>query len=141
MSAIPRHDAAFFNQLSRQHLPEYLAIVVAEVGQGVLRACLTVHPHHLAPNGFLHAASVVALADTSAGYACTAHLPDTAQGFTTIELKASFLSTVRDGQIECEAKAIHLGRTTHLWEARVTNALNGKLLATFQCTQLILSKR
>jgi uncharacterized protein (TIGR00369 family) len=141
MSAIPRHDAEHFNRFSRQHLPEYLGITVIDVAQGLLRAQLAVQPHHLAPNGFLHAAAVVALADTAAGYACIAHLPDSATSFTTIELKASFVSTVRDGRIDCEARAVHLGRTTHLWEARVTNPLNGRLLATFQCTQLLLGKR
>jgi uncharacterized protein (TIGR00369 family) len=141
MSAVPRYDAQWFNQISRQHLPEYLSICVTEVGQGYLRAQLAVQAHHLAPNGFLHAASVVALADTAAGYACVAHLPDTAHGFTTLELKASFVSTVREGQIECIAKALHLGRSTHLWEALVTSTLDGKLLATFQCTQLLLAKR
>ena len=74
----------------------------------------------MAPNGFLHAASVVALADTSCGYGCVAHLPEGASGFTTIELKANFLGTAREGAIACRATPVHLGRTTQVWDAVVT---------------------
>lgn len=137
-SPFPRIDAAQFNERSGGHLPGHLGVVVVEVGNGFLRSRLEVQPHHLAPNGYLHAASVIALADTSAGYACFAHLPDGMENFTTLELKANFLSTVRAGRVDCEARALHLGRTTQLWEARVSNGANGRLMATFQCTQMLL---
>ena len=73
----------------------------------------------MAPNGFLHAASVIALADTSCGYGCVAYLPQGANGFTTIELKSNFLGTAREGAIACRAP-VHLGRTTQVWDAVVT---------------------
>jgi uncharacterized protein (TIGR00369 family) len=138
---LPRISAAQFNERSGGHLPGHLGVVVVEVGAGLLRSFLDVQALHLAPNGYLHAASVIALADTSAGYACFAHLPEGMENFTTIELKANFLSTVREGRIDCEARAVHLGRTTQLWEARVSNAANGRLMATFQCTQMLLAAR
>ncbi len=94
----------------------------------------------LAPNGFLHAASVVALADSCAGYACRAHLPEGAKGFTTIELKSNFLGTARSGAIRCVAEAEHLGRTTQVWSAVVygPTELGGKKMALFRCTQMVL---
>lgn len=138
----PEFNADHFNHLGADHLPAYLAIQVIDVGQGFLKAQLKVQQHHLAPNGFLHAASVVALADTSAGYACVAHLPDHAHSFTTLELKSNFVSSARIGDlIACEATAIHLGRTTHLWEARVFNAETNRLMASFACTQLLLQQK
>jgi uncharacterized protein (TIGR00369 family) len=73
---------------------------------------MAVEKRHLAPNGYLHAASVIALADTSAGYSCVASPPEGAKGFTTIELKANFIGTAREGVISCVATAEHLGRTT-----------------------------
>ena len=73
----------------------------------------------LAPNGYLHAASVLLLADTAAGYACMAHLPEGAKNFTTIELKSNFLGTAREGTMRTECRAEHLGRTTHVWSATV----------------------
>ena len=74
----------------------------------------------MAPNGFLHAASVVALADTSCGYGCVAHLPQGASGFTTIELKATSSARRARARSRCRATPVHLGRTTQVWDAVVT---------------------
>ncbi len=139
MSLRPDRDVTFLNGLGHGHLPGYLGVVITEVGQGVLRAELPVRAELLAPNGFLHAGSVVTLADTASGYACFAHLPDRALGFTTLELKANFLRTVRDGTLHCEARALHLGRTTQVWDATVhADGEDASLLAVFRCTQLVL---
>jgi uncharacterized protein (TIGR00369 family) len=92
--------------------------------------------HHLAPHGFLHAGAVVTLADTAAGYGCFASLPEGATGFTTIELKSNFLGTAREGRIACEARRVHNGRTTQVWDATVTH--EGKTIALFRCTQFLL---
>ena len=91
----------------------------------------------MAPNGYLHAGTVVGFADSVAGYGCIFNLPDGATGFTTIELKTNFLGSAREGTIECEARMVHGGRTTQLWDATVTDAV-GKTLALFRCTQLVL---
>jgi uncharacterized protein (TIGR00369 family) len=91
----------------------------------------------MAPNGYLHAASVIALADTSCGYGCIAYLPQGASGFTTIELKANFLGTALDGAIVCRATPVHLGRTTQVWDA-VVSAEGGGRIALFRCTQMVL---
>jgi 1,4-dihydroxy-2-naphthoyl-CoA hydrolase len=136
-----RLDANHFNAFGQPFLPGYLSVRIDEVGEGFLRGHLDVQAHHLAPNGYLHAATVISLADTACGYACFAHLPEDAGNFTTIELKANFIGTVREGAIACEARAVHLGRTTQLWEARVIDGSNGKLIAVFQCTQMVLRKR
>lgn len=141
MSFRPECTPEVFNARGQGHFPAFVGLRVVEVAEGLVRAEFTVEPHHLAPNGFLHAATVVALADTSAGYACIAHLPTTAESFTTLELKANFVSTVREGVVACEARPVHLGRTTQLWEARVTAQATGRLMATFACTQLLLGKR
>jgi len=93
---------------------------------------------HVAPNEFLHAASIVALADTSCGYGTIAHLPKGAQSFTTIELKSNHLGTVREGSIVCVAIAQHLGKTTQVWDAVVSDEASGRKLALFRCTQMIL---
>ena len=92
----------------------------------------------LAGNGYLHAASVVALADTSAGYGTLASLPEGAHNFTTIELKSNFLATAREGAVACEATLVHGGRTTQVWDARVWDETTGRTLALFRCTQVLL---
>ena len=118
-------------------LPGLLGVRVTGLEEGVLTAELTVRSELLAPNGYLHAATVIGLADTACGYACLAHLPDNARNFTTIELKSNFLGTSTEGTIRAVAKAVHLGRSTQVWDATVTGP-DGKTMALFRCTQIVL---
>lgn len=134
----PTLDSGHFNSASKQYLPELMGIVVNEVGDNFLAAELAVTRSHLAPNGYLHAGTIVTLADTACGYACMANLPEGAVNFTTIELKSNFMGTAREGVIECEAKAVHTGRSTQVWDALVRHRESGKLIATFRCTQMVL---
>lgn len=127
-----------FNQRTRGKLPGHLGIVITHVEAGLVRSELPVVEHLLAPNGFLHAGSVVTLADTSAGCGCIASLPPGADGFTTIELKSNHLGTALQGTLDCEARAAHMGRTTQVWDAVVTHRESGKTLALFRCTQMVL---
>ena len=126
-----------FHQRQVGSLPDRYGLQVTALAEGRLEAQLVVQPWMLAPNGFLHAASVIVLADTCAGYATMAHLPDGARNFTTIELKSNFLGTAKEGLIRTECTAEHLGRTTQVWSASVFNQA-GRKLALFRCTQLIL---
>ena len=137
MNASAKFTVEHFNRFGADYLPGALGIEIVEIGRGIVRSRMRVEQKLLAPNGYLHAGSVVTLADTSAGYGCIAHLPDGASGFTTIELKANFLATARQGILSCTAKVEHMGRTTQLWDATVTNDA-GKTIALFRCTQLIL---
>lgn len=118
-------------------LPGKFGLTVTRIEQGQLDAHIAIAPWMLAPNGFLHAASIILLADTAAGYACMAHLPDGSKNFTTLELKSNFLATAREGTMRTECRAEHLGRTTQVWAATVFGP-NDKKLALFRCTQLVL---
>jgi 1,4-dihydroxy-2-naphthoyl-CoA hydrolase len=127
-----------FNERGRENLPGLLGIVITHVTTEEVRAELPVRKNLMAPNGYLHAGSVVTLADTCAGYGCVANLPQGAIGFTTIELKSNHLGTARDGVIECTARPVHSGKTTQVWDSVVTHRETGKTLALFRCTQMIL---
>ena len=127
-----------FNRRSAGHLPGLAGVEILEVAPGTVRSRMAVRLEVMAPNGFLHAASVIALADTSCGYGCVARLPEGARGFTTIELKSNFLGTAREGAIRCRATPVHLGRTTQVWDAVVTNEADGKAIALFRCTPMVL---
>jgi uncharacterized protein (TIGR00369 family) len=124
-------------ELGSVGFPGLLGIEFVEPGDGFMRARLTIEEKHMAPNGYLHAGTVVGFADSACGYGCILNLPEGATGFTTIELKTNFLASARDGTIECEARMVHGGRTAQLWDATVADAA-GKTLALFRCTQLIL---
>ena len=130
-------DIQPFIEFGRDRLPGLLGIAIDEIDTGHVRMHLPLRPELLAPNGYLHAGTVVALADSACGYGCIASLPEGATGFTTIELKTNFLATALDGTIRVESRLLHGGRTTQVWDATVSKD-DGKTLALFRCTQLLL---
>src|SRR6266498_5027841 len=129
------------NARSQGYLPGLMGIEFLSVEPGRLTSRLPLRPELLAPNGYLHAATVIALADTTCGYGTLNDLPSGSQNFTTIELKSNFLNTAREGGIACVATRVHSGRTTQVWDAQVTDEPSGKTIALFRCTQLILYPR
>ncbi|GAB2938671.1 PaaI family thioesterase [Rhodococcus aerolatus] len=129
------------NALLPGTLPGLLGLQVTAVSAGELRASLVVRSELLAPNGYLHAATVVGLADTACGLATRWLLPDDARGFTTLELKSNFLGTAREGTLDVLATNAHAGRTTQVWDAVVTHRESGRTTALFRCTQQVLHQR
>ncbi len=131
--------SAALTAAQKDYLPDVLGLEWLEALPGKVRGRMTVARRHMAPNGFLHAASVIALADSASGYGCVVSLPEGASGFTTIELKSNFLGTVREGGVVlCEASLVHGGRNTQVWDAVVTAEATGKTVALFRCTQMVL---
>jgi uncharacterized protein (TIGR00369 family) len=126
------------NKIGIGKLPGHLGIVITHAAESELRAEIAVQERHMAPNGYLHAGTVVTLADTCAGYGCVANLPPGAIGFTTVELKSNHLGTAKEGTIVASAKPVHLGKTTQVWDTIVTHKDSGKTIALFRCTQMIL---
>jgi uncharacterized protein (TIGR00369 family) len=134
-----KHTVEGFNDMGQHTLPGHLGIVITGLlDNGEVNAEMPVQPFLLAPNGYLHAGSVITLADTAAGFGCWASLPPGASGFTTIELKSNHLSTAREGTLVCVARAIHRGKTTQVWDSVVKNKANDQTIAVFRCTQMIL---
>lgn len=129
------------NALLPGTLPGLLGLRVTAARDGELHAELAVRPELLAPNGYLHAATVVALADTACGLATRALLPEGATGFTTLELKTNFLGTAREGTLDVVATNAHAGRTTQVWDAVVRHRGSGRTTALFRCTQQVLHPR
>ncbi|MCE9641917.1 MAG: PaaI family thioesterase [Betaproteobacteria bacterium] len=133
----PEITPEVMNRRGAGSLPGLVGLEITRIADDGVSGRLLLRPDLLAPNGYLHAASVIALADTLAGYGTFANLPAGAKSFTTIELKSNFLGTARDGVITGVATPAHLGRTTQVWDAVVTDEA-GRKIALFRCTQLIL---
>lgn len=127
-----------YNEGAKGSLPGHLGMRITAMSRGSVSSELQVREIHMAPNGYLHAGTLVTLADTSCGCGCAASLPEGATGFTTIELKSNHLGTTRDGTVDCIATVAHVGRTTQVWDAVVTHRETGKTLALFRCTQMVL---
>ena len=127
-----------FNQRGAGKLPGHLGIVITQISAAQVCAELKVTAKVMAPNGFLHAGTVVTLADTCAGYGCVVNLPPGAVGFTTLELKSNHLGTALEGSITCVATPLHLGKSTQVWDAVVSHRETAKTIAVFRCTQMVL---
>ena len=125
-------------KMGKGGLSDFLGVEILSIEEGKMTSRLSIKPHHIAPNGFLHAATIIALADTTCGYASFAHLPEGAESLCTIELKSNYLGTVREGGIFCVATAMHLGKNTQVWDAKVSDEKTGKAIALFRCTQMNL---
>lgn len=143
LDALPRDRwRADFEQLGLGTLAELLGISVVEIGPGRAILTLKLRPELLLKTGLVHAGTVVSLADTSAGYGCRASLPEHAGGFTTVELKANLLaSATAEDELRSEANMVHSGRTTQVWDAKVTRVRDVRIIALFRCTQMLLAER
>jgi uncharacterized protein (TIGR00369 family) len=137
MHNLPRNPEEF-QSFGEGYLPGLIGFEIVSVEPGKFQARMKIRKELLAPNGYLHAASVVALADTACGYGTITKLPENASGFTTIELKSNFMGTCREGSVRADAVCIHAGRTTQVWDATVSDESTGKTIAVFRCTQAIL---
>ncbi len=137
----PGVSLEMMNARNKGYLPDLIGIEWLSVEPGRVAGRMRVRRDLLAPNSFLHAASIIGLADTACGYGSFVHLPEGAENFTTLELKANFTGTVREGAVFCEARLIHSGRTVQVWDAEVTDEADGRLIALFRCTQMILWPR
>ncbi len=103
---------------------------------------LPVSPELVAGKGFLCAPVVVTLADWLCACGTPMHYRDGAIGFTTVELKSNFLGTAREGgAVRGVARPAHVGRTTQVWDCAVEDEGNGRTIALFRCTQMILYPR
>jgi 1,4-dihydroxy-2-naphthoyl-CoA hydrolase len=119
-------------------LPGTFGLELLEVEHGRAEGRMDLRPEHLAPNDFLHAATVIAIADSCSGMGCLASLPEDAGGFTTIELKTNFLATAKEGALRCEALMVHGGGRTQVWDATVRREEDDRVIALFRCTQYLL---
>ena|SRR5436190_12507195 len=129
-----------FSTFGADYFPGFVGIEVVNVSMNSAIARLEIKKSHFAPNGYVHAGSIITLADTIAGYACLYNLPESAVSFTTIELKSNFLGSIKTGYIKAEATLQHPGKTTQVWDVIVKSEEYDKTIALFRCTQLLLYK-
>jgi 1,4-dihydroxy-2-naphthoyl-CoA hydrolase len=126
----PPYDAGLFLQL--------LGIEVTGEGPDAVARLTVTHPL-IAGTGYLWAPVVIAIADALCAFGVNHHWPKGATSFTTIEGKANFLSSAKEGEsVIGQASPLHLGRTTQVWDATVTNETTERAMAAYRCTQLII---
>jgi uncharacterized protein (TIGR00369 family) len=91
-------------------------------------------------NGVLHGGALMAFADNLGGTAATANLAESGGSTATIESKTNFFAAIPEGDVaKAECTALHRGRTTTVWQTRITRG-DGKLAAIVTQTQLMMQK-
>lgn len=121
-------------------LPDLLGIELVEVAPEKVVATLAVRPDLCTAGGILHGGSIMAFADTLGAIGTIVNMP---QGATTatIESKTNFVGGAPNGtSVRGEATPVHKGRTTQVWQTRVTGA-DGRLVALVTQTQIVMAPR
>ena len=132
---------ARLNAFARTRHPGLVGVELLACETDRVTGRLPVTPALVAGTGFLWAPVIVTLADWLCACGMGPSLPPDAS-FTTIELKANFLGTVRaGGAIRGQAVPVHLGGRTQVWDVTVTDESSGKTIALFRCTQLVLAAK
>ncbi|MGE8225050.1 MAG: hotdog fold thioesterase [Stenotrophomonas sp.] len=112
-------DLTLVNALSRNTLIDHLGIVFTAAGEDWLQATMPVDARTKQPYGLLHGGASVVLAETlgsSAGNLC---VDPTQQVCVGLEINANHLRAARSGVVTGTARALHVGRTTQVWEIRI----------------------
>ena len=117
-------------------LVSHLGIKFVSVENDRIVATLEVKPELLTTTGTVHGGTLMAFADTIGAAGTVANLGE-GQSTATIESKTNFVGGCRGGTIQAEARPIHKGKRTHVWETRITDEA-GKLLSVTTQTQMIL---
>ncbi|MBZ0149515.1 MAG: PaaI family thioesterase [Pseudorhodoplanes sp.] len=118
----------------------FMGMTITEVTPECVRAELLVRKELGNRNGVLHGGAVMALADNLGGTATVANLKE-GQSTTTIESKTNFFAAIPVGSVaKAECMPLHRGRTTMVWQTKVTRE-DGRLAAIVTQTQLVIEAK
>jgi 1,4-dihydroxy-2-naphthoyl-CoA hydrolase len=127
------------NQMNRGTLGEVLGIEFTAVGDDWIEATMPVDHRTKQPAGLLHGGASVALAETLGSVASVLNIDPAKQSVVGLEINANHIRSMRDGKVTGRVRAIHLGRTTHLWEIQITDGA-GKLVCVSRLTVMVLDQ-
>lgn len=132
-------DLAGINAWSEHTLMQAIDIRITEIGDDYLRGTMPVDDRTRQPYGILHGGASVALAETLGSSAAMLCCED---GFAAVglEINANHLRAVREGLVTGTARAIHIGRSTQVWEIRIENE-TGESVCISRLTVAVVPKR
>jgi 1,4-dihydroxy-2-naphthoyl-CoA hydrolase len=120
-------------------LVHHLGIVFTEVGDDFLKASMPVDHRTHQPMGLLHGGASVALAETMGSTGAYLTIDMRSQSVVGLEINANHVRAVRSGIVTGTAKPLHIGRTTQLWEIRITDEAD-KLVCISRITLAVLER-
>ena len=112
-------DLARINAWSANTLMQALGIRITAVGEDWLRGTMPVDARTHQPYGLLHGGASVALAETLGSTAAMLTLDPAQFRAVGLEINANHVRGIREGTVTGTAKALHLGRSTQVWEIRI----------------------
>lgn len=140
MSYAIRHrpDLASLNARSAGSAVAHLGIVFTELGEDFLRGTMPVDERTKQPYGLLHGGSSVLLAETLGSMAANLCVEDPAtQQAVGLEINANHLRAAKSGVVTGTARALHLGRSTQVWEIRIEDE-SGRLVCISRLTMSVV---
>ncbi|HYM85969.1 MAG TPA: hotdog fold thioesterase [Pseudoxanthomonas sp.] len=114
-------DIDAINARARGSMVETLGIVVTEAGSDWLRGTMPVDARTKQPYGLLHGGASVALAETLGSMAGGLCVDNATHAVVGLEINANHLRAAREGTVTGTARALHVGRSTQVWEIRIEN--------------------
>jgi 1,4-dihydroxy-2-naphthoyl-CoA hydrolase len=128
------------NQMARGNMVGHLGIEFTEIGPDFLRARMPVDERTWQPAGLLHGGASVALAETLGSFAANLvrNLDGSMGTCVGLEINANHLRGVRDGWVVGETRPLHLGRSTQVWEIRISDE-GGRLVCVSRLTMAVVA--
>jgi 1,4-dihydroxy-2-naphthoyl-CoA hydrolase len=130
-------DLAAVNAHAADTLVSRLGIVITEAGDDWLRGTMPVDARTVQPYGILHGGASVALAETLGSVAGNLCVDTTKEMVVGLEINANHVRAMRGGRVTGTARALHVGRSTQLWEIRIEND-EGKLVCVSRLTLAVV---
>ena len=123
---------------SRPNLAHALGIEITAVADDYLEGRMPVDGRTHQPMGLLHGGASVALAETLGSLAAALRIDRTRQACVGLEINANHLKGVRDGWVRGRATPVHIGRSTQVWEIRITHEETGSLVCLSRLTMAVI---
>lgn len=131
---------AWLKSRSNETLGHAMGMAYEELDTERVVATIPVDPRTRQPFGLLHGGASVALAESLASVGAWLNVDETKFDVVGIEINANHVRGVRDGIVRGVAEPLHRGRSTHVWEIRISTE-DGALVCVSRCTLAVVSKK
>ena len=130
---------AKLNEMDKDTALSLMGIKLSEATKDRVVATMPITSHHHQPMGYLHGGVSVLLAESVASWGSMLNIDTDRQMAFGLEINANHLRPKRGGVLTAVAIPLHRGRTTHIWDIRITDE-NDKLVCISRCTVAIVDQ-
>ena len=128
------------NEFCAQSMIGFLGIIFTEVTDSSIAATMPVNSKTIQPSGWLHGGASLALAESMAGAGSYLLVDREKFNVLGLQISGNHISSVKHGILKADAQLIHRGKTTHVWEVKITDE-NSKLISAVRVTNIIAEKK